>query len=286
MTPIRLIASDLDGTLLRNDGSISPRTRDAIHAVKRAGLAFAFVTARPPTYIENLADSAGVTGVAVCSNGAILYNIGERAAWHRTGLAPGIARELVQTLRAALPELAFAAEHGHGVAYDSRFPVLRDESSPRVGEIDAFLDENLVKLLVYHPERDVELLAKSIAKLIGGLGEVNHSGGPQFIEIAASGVSKAAGLGRLCSSLNVLGSEVIAFGDMPNDLPMLRFAGRGVAVANAHPEVLAIADEITASNENDGVAQRIETLLDSVSRHPCGESPLATKASSRPEATL
>ena len=258
---MRLIASDLDGTLLRNDGTISSRTRDAIRAVERAGFAFAFVTARPPRCILSLADSAGLTGKAVCSNGAILYDIGGRAALHRAGLAPEIARELVETLRTAMPKVAFAAEYGDKVVYDSCFPVLRDEFSLRVAEIDAFLDEDLVKLLVHHPERDAELLTKLVANTVGGLGEVIHSGGPKFIEIAASGVSKGAGLERLCNNLNIDRSDVVAFGDMPNDLPMLCFAGQGVAVANAHQKVLAIAHEITASNEEDGVAQTIEALL-------------------------
>jgi hypothetical protein len=96
---------------------------------------------------------------------------------------------------------------------------------------------------------------------VGERGQVIHSGGPKIIEIAAAGVSKATGLARLCDELKVDGSEVIAFGDMPNDLPMLRFAGRAIAVANAHPEVLAAAHEVTASNDEDGVARRIEALL-------------------------
>jgi Cof subfamily protein (haloacid dehalogenase superfamily) len=262
MAPIRLIASDLDGTLLRNDGSISPRTLGAIRAAEAAGIAFAFVTARPPRHIEELANAAGLTGLAVCSNGAILYDLGRSLVMHREALAPDIARELLEMLRVALPELAFAADHGLHLARDRRFPAFSDECSTAVGEIDAFLDHGLVKLLVHHPEHEAQLLIDLVAKAVGRLGEVSHAGGPTFIEVAAAGVSKATGLGRLCSHLQVDGSEVMAFGDMPNDLPMLRFAGRAVAVANGHREVLAAAHEVTASNEEDGVAQTIEALLD------------------------
>lgn len=261
MARTRLIASDLDGTLLRNDGSISPRTRDAIRAAEAAGIAFAFVTARPPRHIEELADAAGLTGLAVCSNGAILYDLGRSSVMHHQALAPDVARELVEMLRVELPELAFAAEHGLLVARDARFPALSDECSTAVGEIDAFLDHRLIKLLVHHPVHDAELLTELVAKAVGRRGEVSHAGGPKFIEVSAAGVSKATGLGRLCSHLQVDGCEVMAFGDMPNDLPMLRFAGRAVAVANAHSEVLALAHEVTASNEEDGVAQTIEALL-------------------------
>lgn len=262
MAHIRLIASDLDGTLLRNDGSISPRTRGAIRAAEAAGIAFVFVTARPPRHIKELADAAGLTGLAVCSNGAILYDLGRSSVMHREALAPNIAREFVEVLRVALPELAFAAEYELHLARDPRFPAFSDECPTAASEIDAFLDHGLVKLLVHHPEHEAELLTELVAKAVGRLGEVNHSGGPTFIEVAAAGVSKATGLGRLCSNLQVDSSEVMAFGDMPNDLPMLHFAGRAVAVANAHRVVLAAAHEVTASNEEDGVAQTIEALLD------------------------
>lgn len=261
MSAFRLIASDLDGTLLRSDGTVSQRTKDAIRAAENAGFAFAFVTARPPRYIQGIAEAVGLTGAVVCSNGAILYDIGRREVLHREALALEIARDVVGKLRASLPALSFAAEHGHGLAYDPRFPAFPEDPAPRVAEIEAFFDENLVKLLLHHPDHDEEVLTELVRAAIGGRGQVNHSGGPKIIEIAATGVSKATGLTRLCKDLEIDRAEVIAFGDMPNDLPMLRFAGRAVAVANAHPDVLAAADEVTASNDEDGVARRIEALL-------------------------
>ena len=260
MGPIRLIASDLDGTLLRSDGTVSPRTRQAIAAAEARGYLFAFVTARPPRYIEHLAEAAGVTGLAVCSNGAILYDIGGRRALHHAWLNAEVARELTAALREAIPEIAFAAEHGGSIAYEPAFPIFHEDSPGRIGDIEAFCDEALVKLLLHHPEHEAETLVERARAAVGERAAVIHSGGPRIIEIAAAGVSKAAGLARLCDLEGVDGSEVIAFGDMPNDLPMLHFAGCGVAVANAHPEVLAAADEVTLSNDEDGVALRIEAL--------------------------
>ncbi len=261
MAPVRLIASDLDGTLLRSDGTISRRTRDAIGAAEDRGLAFAFVTARPPRYIESLAEAAGVTGMAVCSNGAILFDIGTHAHLHHERLAPELARELVAAVRAALPDIAFAVEHDDSLAYEPGFPMFPDDSDPRVDHVHAFFDQELTKLLLHHPEHEAELLTELVRDVVGDRAQVIHSGGPRIIEIAAAGVSKATGLARLCDELKIDGSEVMAFGDMPNDLPMLRFAGRAIAVANAHPEVLAAAHEVTASNDEDGVALRIEALL-------------------------
>ncbi len=261
MAPLRLIATDLDGTLLRSDGTISGRTRDAIAAAEARGLSFAFVTARPPRYIVSLAEAAGVTGAAVCSNGAILYDIGERAVLHHERLAPELAHELVGAVRTALPQIAFAVEHGDGIAYEPHFPVFPEDPSPRVDHVHAFCDEDLTKLLLHHPEHEAEMLTELVREAVGERAQVIHSGGPRIIEIAAAGVSKATGLARLCEALGIEPAQVMAFGDMPNDLPMLRLAGRAVAVANAHPEVIGAAHEVTASNDEDGVALRIEALL-------------------------
>ena len=261
MEPFRLIATDLDGTLLRSDGTVSPRTRDAIRAAEDAGLTVAFVTARPPRYIESLAQDAGVTGMAVCSNGAILYDIGSHRVLHHERLAPELARELADALRAALPQIAFAVEHGHRLAYEPQFPQFEGDYGAGVDHVHAFCDDELTKLLLHHPDHDAEILAELARETVGERAQVIHSGGPKIIEIAAAGVSKATGLARLCDDLGIDSAQVIAFGDMPNDLPMLHFAGRAVAVANAHPDVLAAADEVTASNDEDGVAVRIEILL-------------------------
>jgi hypothetical protein len=95
---------------------------------------------------------------------------------------------------------------------------------------------------------------------VGNAAVVTHSGGP-FVEISATGVDKAMALGELCATLGVSAAEVVAFGDMPNDVPMLRWAGLGVAVANAHPDALAAADDLTASNAEDGVALALERLI-------------------------
>ena len=102
------------------------------------------------------------------------------------------------------------------------------------------------------------------AKAIGGhLAEFSHSStNDTLIEISAMGVSKASGLARLCRRLHIDREDVIAFGDMPNDLPMLAWAGHAVAVANAHPQVIAAADEVTAANDESGVAQVLERLFE------------------------
>jgi hypothetical protein len=259
-----LIATDLDGTLLGSDGQVSARTKAAILAVQAAGVPVALVTARPPRVVREVADAAGVTGPVVCSNGAILYDVARDAIIRHERLQTDLARELSRALRSLAPQVVFATEHGHLLGYEPAFPRIFEDGVPEhfspVGDIEALCEDDLTKLIVHHPGENPDALAAWVSAHVGQRAFVTHSGGP-FVEIGAAGVSKASGLARLCEELGVAAAGVVAFGDMPNDLPMLRFAGHGVAVANAHPEVLAEADEVTLSNDEDGVARVIERLL-------------------------
>lgn len=266
MAKVSLIATDLDGTLLRNDGTISPRTCAAIGAAQAAGVTVAFVTGRPPRGVRHLVQAAGVTATAVCANGAMLYDAGSDRVLRHDKLSVELARELVTALRERHPEIVFATEHGHRIGYEPRFPRVPEHESnvpePQVGHALALCrDAELTKLLVHHPVHGPDDLMELVGAVVSGRADVIHGGMAYFVEIAATGVSKARGLGRLCEELEISAAEVTAFGDMPNDLPMLAFAGCAVAVANAHPEVLKAADEVTASNEDDGVAQWIEAML-------------------------
>lgn len=264
MASIRLIATDLDGTLLRADGEISARTRAAIAAAQTAGLIVVFVTARPPRDVMAIAEHLGVTGIAVCSNGAIVQDLATGETHRHVRLCSDLARDLVVELRLAEPGVSFATEHGHRIGQEPGFPDFFADAvhhhPPWVDQAEALCVEALTKLLIHHADHTAEALMHRVRGHAGDRAEVIWSGGP-FIEIAPSGVSKGAGLAALCDTLGITPAEVVAFGDMPNDLPMLLYAGRGVAVANAHPDVLAAADEVTAANDDDGVALVIESLL-------------------------
>jgi hypothetical protein len=267
MRPPKLIATDLDGTLLRSDGQISPRTRAAIAAAQAAGIPVVLVTARPPRVVRDVAEAAGVTGPVVCANGAILYDVGRDAVITHERLGGDLAREFSRALRVLAPNVVFAIEHGHLLGYEPTFPRIFDDGAQApespVGDVEALCEADVTKLIVHHPGEDPDALAAWVTAHVGQRAFVTHSGGP-FVEIGAVGVSKASGLARLCEELCVAAADVVAFGDMPNDLPMLRFAGHGVAVANAHPEVLAEANEVARSNDDDGVARVIERLLGAV----------------------
>ena len=126
---------------------------------------------------------------------------------------------------------------------------------------DAMFRGELLKAFVAKPEMDVDgFLSVARRAVPPELGEVTYAG-LGFLEICPTGVSKAAGLAVVCAQLGVDAADVLAFGDNVNDVPMLVWAGHGVAVANAHPELRAIADEVTGSNDDDGVARYLEDLL-------------------------
>jgi len=268
---IKLIATDLDGTLLRDDKTVSERTRSALAVARDRGIAVALVSARPPRTVAHIARDAGVGGFAVCCNGAIVYDLDREAIVSNAPFAADIALGMVTSLRAALPGVSFAMEQGLDLLCEAEFAGLhpeREPEAPRIVDALARLSGMdalpVTKLIVRHPEYTaVELLAV-VRGHAGDRAGVTHSGAP-FVEVAAVGIHKAAGLARLCADLGIDAAETLAFGGMPNDVPMLAWAGRGVAVANADPEVIAAANEVAASNMEDGVAVVVERLLDAQS---------------------
>jgi Cof subfamily protein (haloacid dehalogenase superfamily) len=268
---LRLVASDIDGTLVRADKTASDRTRRALQQIQEAGIVVVLVTARPAHTAEVMAHAIGVSGLLLCANGAIVYDLSRQEVLRHTPLAVGSARRLIVALRAAVPDVCFAFVRDRRFACEPAYKLIADPSDHADGFLaSALLDDALIlceeaptKLVVRHPTIHVdELLARVQDLGLDGF-EATHSGA-SFVEVAAAGVTKAWALAGLCADLGIGADEVVAFGDAPNDLPMLRWAGRGIAVANAHPTVLAAVREIAPSNEDDGVAVILEQLLASV----------------------
>lgn len=260
--PPRLIATDLDGTLVQDDRSISPRTRTAVLAAQEAGSVFVMVTARPPRWLDDLADLVGAHGVAIVANGAILYDVVQRKAIRTRMIDPSVALSVAQAIRAEIPEVEFAIErsnrYGQEPTYLNRWPTPDDTL---VAELDELLAEPAAKLLVRHPSWHSDDLLARIDPLVGQRVAASHSGGHSLVEIAASGVSKASMLADFAAEQGISAHQAIAFGDSLNDLPMLAWAGTSYGVANAHPEVLAMVDVICPANNEDGVATILEELF-------------------------
>ncbi|WP_426571702.1 HAD family hydrolase [Aquihabitans sp. McL0605] len=264
----RAIATDLDGTLLRGDKTVSARTRAAIDAAEDAGLLFIVATGRPPRWIEPVVEQIGHRGLVVCANGASVYDPAQDRLIARTDIAVDVAVSIVDDVERAFPTAVLGVEQGMVFSADTSIeaagsPQLGDLllAGLRVGPIRSFLDEPVTKLIIRLPEDTQPGAAAQVQALVGDRALVTHSTTETFLELSHPSVHKASTVERLLGEAGIAPAETVAFGDMPNDLELIRWAGLGVAVANAHPILLAEADEVTASNEDDGVALVIERIL-------------------------
>ncbi|HEX2301551.1 MAG TPA: HAD family hydrolase [Pseudonocardiaceae bacterium] len=262
-----LVASDVDGTLLDPTERVSDRTRAAVHRVIAAGVPFVLVTGRPPRWISPVVEQLGYAGATICANGAVHYDAGADVVCHAVTLEPSQLRHAAAAVAKALPgaklavELSGASAKANGLGqflaeanYTHPWPGADSETAPR----EVLLSRPAIKLLVRLPTASSDAMAAAVREILGRDLDITFSTGHGLIELSAPGVTKGTGLARLAAELGVPAAGVVAFGDMPNDVPMLQWAGRGVAMANAHPAVLGVADEITAPNSEDGLALVLE----------------------------
>ncbi|ORT57710.1 HAD family hydrolase [Streptomyces sp. CB03238] len=262
--PYKLIATDLDGTLLRSDETVSQRTRDALAAATAAGAAHIVVTGRAVPWTRHILDDLGYDGLAVCGQGAQVYHAGEHRLLTSVTLDRQLAGLALSKLEAEVGPLAIAASRDGldgevlvGPGYrvqEGPLPYLPYEDPADLWSAP------LNKVYIQHPELDDDALAQAARRTVGGLVDVVMAGAG-VVEILPLGLSKATGLSLAARRLGVKAADTIAFGDMPNDIPMFAWAQHGVAMANAHDDLKAVAHEITASNESDGIAVVLEQLL-------------------------
>lgn len=261
----RLVATDLDGTLLRSDGTVSERTRRALVEIERAGLEVVIVTARPPRWMDEMGDLVGEHGIALCGNGAFVYDVRARTVLEEKPLDDELVAELVGELRQAVPGVCFAAERRTGPYAEPHYPQTPPPGAAPgqvpVGPIEARDPAPVGKLLARAPHWDPVRFLAIVETVVGARAHLGYSGAQGLAEITGPGVTKAAALTAWVAERGVHPDGVWAFGDMPNDLPMLRWAGRSFAVANADARVLAEVDEVCGGNDEDGVAGVLEGLL-------------------------
>jgi Cof subfamily protein (haloacid dehalogenase superfamily) len=256
----RLVATDLDGTLLRTDGTVSARTEEVLLRVQERGVTVVFVTARPRRWMDHLWAYVGSQGLAVVSNGALLMDVATGESLEVRAIEPGPGLSLVAELRARAPGCHFAAELLDGIVLEPAYrePGHAPPGSP-VGPIEEVWTTPALKLLVRSEEQDAVEFRDAVMAAVGDQAVATWTV-DGLMEISAPGVTKGAGLTRLCARLDVAAEDVVAFGDMPNDLPMLAWAGTSYAVANAHPSVRAAAARVAPSNDRDGVATVLAAL--------------------------
>jgi Cof subfamily protein (haloacid dehalogenase superfamily) len=267
MTLPALIASDVDGTLLDDDETISARTRAAVHAAVDAGAQFVLATGRPPRWVHPVVDALGLEPMAVCANGAVIYDPStDRIVSTRT-LSTDVLGELAEIATRVIPGAGLAVERVGRSAHDAATPQF--VSSPGYEHawlnpdntevsIEDLLSAPAIKLLIRKAGARSSDMAAELAKHVGIEGDITYSTNNGLVEIMPLGISKATGVEEVARPLGITAEDVVAFGDMPNDVPMLLWAGHGVAMGNAHPEAVAAANEVTVPNNDDGVARVLE----------------------------
>lgn len=262
---LRMVATDLDGTIVRPDGTVAPRTLAAFEACLARGVDVVLVTGRPPRWLAPVVEATGLRGIALCGNGALVYDAGTGEVIKARTLSRHDAIEVAERLSRHVPGIAFAVETLAGFRREAGYVPRYDWGmETRTGTLDDLLDDDpgVVKLLCRDENSTGDHLLSQARDLLSGLAEPTHSNAADgLLEVSALGVSKAATLSELAAERGIGPDEVVAFGDMPNDLEMLRWAGRGYAMAGGHADVIAAADEVAPACELDGVAQVIEALL-------------------------
>lgn len=265
--PVRLIATDLDGTLLRPDKTISRRGLAALRGAADAGIHLVAATGRQPGGLPPSLPSCGF-GHVLGGNGAICVDQASGEILFERPIEAETVTAIALTLRKTMPgvQLSAARDHGRRYAVEPGYLELigASEKVPEgylgVEPFEEVISEPTLKLSVRHPSISAEQMLRTLNES-GLVGFHATTSGAPFLEIGGADVTKASGLILLCKVLNVAAEEVLAAGDAANDVEMIRWAGRGVAMGNASAQVKAVADLVTASNIEDGLAKAVEAVL-------------------------
>jgi Cof subfamily protein (haloacid dehalogenase superfamily) len=264
LSRVRLVATDLDGTLLRPDGTVSERATFAVRAAQAAGIHVIPITGRPPRITWDIAKEAGLGPLGVCSNGAAVVDISSMEIVELQTLQTEVTTRLVRVVREVFPGAVFAVEEMESFTPETGFMEASwnwEEGCEQVDDIIEAVSSSCIKLVVRRPGYPAGAF---MAELQSQVCETAHltSSGLDWVEMGPPGVTKAHAVQRVCDRLGVGMAEVIAIGDNYNDLAVLASAGRAAAPANAIPEVLAIVQQVLPSNADDGVAELLESLVD------------------------
>ena len=262
MSTPQLVATDLDGTLVHADGSVTARTRAVLAALEERGVPVVFITARPLRWMDELWPMVGGHGLAIVSNGAVVVDVAARSVRELRGIDRADGLVLAEAIYTGVPGASIAIETLAGIRtdptyIDAQHPVPPD--SP-VGPVEEIWTDPAAKVLVRHPGMDPVGFREAVIAAVGGLAVPTWTL-DGLMEITAPGVTKGSALIELAAELGVEAADVIAFGDMPNDLPMLTWAGSSYAMANGHPDVRAAADHVAPHHDEDGVAVVLERVF-------------------------
>lgn len=301
----RLVASDVDGTLVPYGGELGGATIEAVAELGALGVPVVLATGRPPRWVGGLVAELGCADLVVCANGALILDAGSGEILDVTPLPPAVIRSALRALGERWPGLEALVDVANVGGEDS--PPVRLAAGQVEGELASVPNGYPIKLLVRLPREragshgsgtagsapdqsaavqpgdatdvrrgeatdgraagvavgtgnegaEPRVLAR---RLLDGLVEVTSSSDPYLLEISAAGVTKASAVAKVAAAHSLDASAVVAFGDMPNDVPLLEWAGWGVAMTGGHPAAITVADEVAPPAEEDGVAVVVRRL--------------------------
>ncbi len=261
----RLIVSDMDGTLLRTDETVSAATVEELERWRADGVPVVLATGRPPRWMHDIREVLG-HGTAVCCNGAVLLDLATFEILDEDLLEPAMLQEITAELRRRQPDIWFAVEHGWEFRHEAIYKPRWDVDVPGVAEatLAEMVTSPAAKLLGRHESLPRDRFVGLVEDVVGDLATVTNSSGDALAEISAAGVTKASGLAKVAARHGLGPEDVVVFGDMPNDIAAFEWVrdggGRAVAMAHAHRDLLAVATDVTGTNDDDGVAAFLAAL--------------------------
>ena len=261
----KLIATDLDGTLVRSDDTVSAYTHEVLDRVRAAGIRIVGATGRGPRLTELTRNDIRAADFLVLAHGGWVYDCADPVPLRSERLPGHVLSGLLADMEAEVGPLTVmveALEHPGAPLWGTRAPNWRYEVVVEERTRGECLTCDVIKAYACSPDRHVEDLLAAARRIVPPDVASVTQAGLNVVEVCPPHVDKGSGLAVVAQAVGVDPADVLVFGDMPNDLPMFEWAGwHRVAVANAHPSLLAAADEVTLANDEDGVAVFLDRLL-------------------------
>ena len=253
--------SDLDGTLLRSDRTLSPATIQMLEALRRQRVPFVVATARTPRAVQRIVGHRHL-GLVVCANGAIVWDAAADEMVQEVCFPAASLADALSRVQRTIPDIAVALHSARRMFLDERYIALRvkglDDDAPMSAAGEGA--GRMVMVALRHPRLGAEDLLAPVTDAFAGLGSASHAG-PSVVDVVPAGITKGGTAAGVLADLGCPPDATAVFGDMPNDLPLFAWAGWSAAVANAHPKVLAAADQVVPGNDDDGVARTVARLF-------------------------
>ncbi len=260
----RLIALDIDGTLLTTTETLLPRTRAALTEAEASGWHVVLVTGRPLAIAFPVVHDLALGEYVVAANGATVAAIANSELLYQANLPGRVAAAAVRRAREAVPGVGVTVTTERGFVREPGFERLAPqvEAASIVVEDACPRDDDVVyNLVLFVHGMETRALADAVRPVLPEQVAAEPSGLPGSVELVPPGTHKATGVAYLCERLGIDRRDVVAFGDGLNDHELLVWAGLGVAMGNADDDTKALADDVTASNDEDGIAVVLERLL-------------------------